>query len=116
MKILSFKLGGHVSFGPKVKKEEAVWDVLAIQSELQVLPSFSSSIVDGIALGFDFVEQIRKLVEAAEKSDNANSFKREFTESNGFHQFHVHLKILCVLVKTMMNMQRKWVQRQHQRI
>lgn len=25
MKILSFKLGGHVSFGPKVKKEEAVW-------------------------------------------------------------------------------------------
>lgn len=62
MKILSFKLGGHVSFGPKVKKEEAVWDVLAIQNELQVLPSFSSSIVDGVALGFDFVEQIRKLV------------------------------------------------------
>ncbi|MFF2797763.1 fumarylacetoacetate hydrolase family protein [Lysinibacillus xylanilyticus] len=80
MKILSFKLGGHVSFGPKVKKEEAVWDVLAIQNELQVLPSFSSSIVDGIALGFDFVEQIRKLVEAAEKSDRAESFKREFTE------------------------------------
>lgn len=80
MKILSFKLGGHVSFGPKVKKEEAVWDVLAIQNELQVLPSFSSSIVDGIALGFDFVEQIRKLVEAAEKSDRADSFKREFTE------------------------------------
>lgn len=40
MKILSFKLGGHVSFGPKVKKEEAVWDVLAIQNELQVLLLF----------------------------------------------------------------------------
>lgn len=35
--------------------------------------------MDGIALGFDFVEQIRKLVEAAEKSDRADSFKREFT-------------------------------------
>lgn len=48
----------------KVKKEEAVWDVLAIQEELKILPSFPKQIIDGITLGFDFVEQTRRLVEA----------------------------------------------------
>ena len=80
MKLLSFKLDGQVKFGPKVKKEEAVWDVLKIQQELNVLPSFPSTIIEGISLGFDFVEQARKLVEAARKSDNVESFKQSFTE------------------------------------
>lgn len=80
MKILSFKSNGEVKFGPKVKKEEAVWDVLAIQEELNVLPSFPSEIINGIALGFDFVEKIRKLVEAAIKSEQVEQFKRPFTE------------------------------------
>ena len=80
MKLLSFKLDGQVKFGPKVKKEEAVWDVLKIQQELNVLPSFPSTIIEGISLGFDFVEQARKLVEAARQSDNVESFKQSFTE------------------------------------
>lgn len=79
MKILSFKLDGQIKFGPKVKKEEAVWDVLAIQNELQVLSVFPATMVEGVALGFDFVEQIRKLIHAAKTSDRADSFKREFT-------------------------------------
>lgn len=80
MKLLSFKLDEAVKFGPKVKREDAVWDVLKIQEELQVLPTFPSTIIDGISLGFDFVEQTRKLVEAAQKSENAASFKYTFTE------------------------------------
>ncbi|MFC7685660.1 fumarylacetoacetate hydrolase family protein [Ureibacillus sp. GCM10028918] len=80
MKILSFKLNGEVKFGPKVKKEEAVWDVLAIQEELKILPSFPTQIIDGIALGFDFVEQIRKLVEAADKSEQVAQFKHSFSD------------------------------------
>lgn len=80
MKILSFEFNGQISFGPKVKKEEAVWDVQAIQNELQVLPSFPNTVIDGISLGFDFVEQIRKLVEAAQKSANVENFKRAFTD------------------------------------
>lgn len=80
MKLLSFKLDGAVKFGPKVKREDAVWDVLKIQEELQVLPTFPATIIDGISLGFDFVEQTRKLVEAAQKSENADSFKYTFTE------------------------------------
>ncbi|KGR76424.1 fumarylacetoacetate hydrolase family protein [Ureibacillus sinduriensis] len=80
MKILSFKLNGEVKFGPKVKKEEAVWDVLAIQEELEILPSFPTQIIDGIALGFDFVEQIRKLVEAASQSEQVAKFKHSFSD------------------------------------
>lgn len=78
MKLLSFKLNDEVKFGPKVKKEEAVWDVLKIQQQLNVLPSYPTTIIDGISLGFDFVEQTRKLVDAALKSDQADSFKYSF--------------------------------------
>ncbi|WP_017381566.1 fumarylacetoacetate hydrolase family protein [Paenisporosarcina sp. TG-14] len=79
MKILSYRFAGQISFGPKVKKEEAVWDVLAIQDTLQVLPSFPTTIVEGIANGMDFVEQMRKLAEAASKSEEPNQFKRTFS-------------------------------------
>jgi len=79
MKILSYRFEGHISFGPKVKKEEAVWDVLAIQDTLQVLPSFPTTIVEGIANGMDFVEQMRKLANAALNSEEPNQFKREFS-------------------------------------
>ncbi|WP_342600420.1 fumarylacetoacetate hydrolase family protein [Psychrobacillus sp. FSL H8-0483] len=80
MKLLSYRLNDKIYFGPKVKKEEAVWDVLSIQETLQVLPSFPTSIVQGVSFGMDFIEQIRKLVEVASKEENANSFKRSFTE------------------------------------
>lgn len=79
MKILSYRFEGLVRFGPKVKKEEAVWDVLSIQESLQVLPSFPQTIVEGIANGMDFVEQMRLLAEAASKSENPNQYKRTFT-------------------------------------
>lgn len=80
MKLLSFNINEQVKFGPKVKKEEAVWDVLAIQEQLQVLPSFPATIIEGISHGFEFVEQVRKLVEAAQKVDNGEQFKRAFTD------------------------------------
>ncbi|MDI2589688.1 fumarylacetoacetate hydrolase family protein [Psychrobacillus sp. NEAU-3TGS] len=80
MKLLSYRLNDKIYFGPKVKKEEAVWDVLSIQETLQVLPDFPATIVEGVALGMDFIEQTRKLVEAALKEENANDFKKQFTE------------------------------------
>ncbi|MBK3494878.1 fumarylacetoacetate hydrolase family protein [Viridibacillus sp. YIM B01967] len=80
MKILSFRYNNVVSFGPKVKKEEAVWDVLAIQEVLQVLPSFATTIVEGMTAGYEFVEQSRKLVEAAQNSEDPEQFKYAFTE------------------------------------
>ena len=80
MKLLSFTYNDQVRFGLKVKKEEAVWDVLAIQEQLAVLPEFAKTMVEGVAKGLDFVEQIRKLVEAASKDENPAQFKRAFTD------------------------------------
>lgn len=80
MKLLSYRLNDKIYFGPKVKKEEAVWDVSHIQETLQVLPKFPTTIIDGVGLGMDFLEQIRKLVEAASKAEQPNNFKRSFTE------------------------------------
>lgn len=80
MKLLSFKLDGQVKFGPKVKKDDAVWDVLKIQEQLQVLKSYPSTIIEGISLGFDFVEQTRKLVDAAQQLDNADDFKYAYSK------------------------------------
>ena len=79
MKILSYRYEGQVRFGPKVKKEEAVWDVLAIQETLQVYPSFPKTIVEGIEKGMDFVEQMRNLADAALNSEDPNQFKLSFS-------------------------------------
>ncbi|WP_298468581.1 fumarylacetoacetate hydrolase family protein [uncultured Psychrobacillus sp.] len=80
MKLLSYRLNDKIYFGPKVKKEEAVWDVLTIQEELQVLPNFPATIVQGVSFGMDFIEQIRVLIETALKEEDPNRFKRSFTE------------------------------------
>ncbi|HSI67136.1 MAG TPA: fumarylacetoacetate hydrolase family protein [Planococcus sp. (in: firmicutes)] len=80
MKLLTFRYEGKEGFGPKVKKEEAVWDVVAIQQKLEVLPSFPTKLIDGISDGMEFVEQVRKLTEAALSSKNPQDFKRSFSE------------------------------------
>ena len=79
MKLLSFKVNEQVKFGPKVKKEEAVWDVVEIQKQLNVLKDFPETIIDGIAHGYEFVEQVRKLVEAAQKHENGAKFKLAYS-------------------------------------
>ncbi|TWT04872.1 fumarylacetoacetate hydrolase family protein [Planomicrobium sp. CPCC 101079] len=80
MKLLSFRYGEKERFGPKVKKEEAVWDVLEIQQQLEVLPSFPAQLIEGISQGMEFVEQIRKLVEAASQSERPEDFKHSYSE------------------------------------
>ncbi|ANU22683.1 fumarylacetoacetate hydrolase family protein [Planococcus donghaensis] len=80
MKLLSFRYEGKEGFGPKVKKEEAVWDLVAIQQQLEVLPAFPTQLIEGIPQGMEFVEQIRKLTEAAVQSDRSEEFKHSFAE------------------------------------
>ncbi|MEK4128770.1 fumarylacetoacetate hydrolase family protein [Solibacillus sp. FSL W8-0474] len=79
MKLLSFIVNEQVKFGPKVKKEEAVWDVVEIQKQLNVLKDFPETIIDGIAHGYEFVEQVRKLVEAAQKHEDGAKFKLAYS-------------------------------------
>ncbi len=80
MKLLSFRYEGKERFGPKVKKEEAVWDLVAIQEQLEVLPAFPNQLIEGIPQGMEFVEQIRKLTEAAVQSDQSEEFKHSFSK------------------------------------
>lgn len=79
MKLLSFRYEGQTLFGPKVKREEAVWDVLAM-AEAQQQNDFPKTMVEAVSLGMDFVEMVRKLVEKTEAEGNADQFKHEFTE------------------------------------
>lgn len=78
MKLLSFQYEGQTLFGPKVKREEAVWDVLSIAAHYEET-NFPKTIIEGIASGLDFVEAIRKLVERAEQDENTEPFKYAFT-------------------------------------
>ncbi|MDN4606848.1 fumarylacetoacetate hydrolase family protein [Sporosarcina highlanderae] len=79
MKLLSFRFEGRTLFGPKVKKEEAVWDVKSI-AEAFGEKDFPSTIIEGIAGGLEFVEKVRKLAEQARNSENPEQFKYAFTE------------------------------------
>ena len=78
MKLLSFRYEGRTLFGPKVKREDAVWDMLAI-AEAYGDTEFPQTITEGIAFGMDFIEQVRKLVEQAGADENADRFKYAFT-------------------------------------
>lgn len=77
MKLVSFQFEGKTLFGPKVKREEAVWDVLAIATHYEKA-DFPATIIEGVASGLDFVESIRSLVAQAEQDDNAERFKYSF--------------------------------------
>lgn len=77
MKLLSFKYDGKTLFGPKVKKEEAVWDVQKIAEAVGV-QNFPASIAEGVASGMDFVEQIRTLCEQARVHEDMNAFKYSY--------------------------------------
>lgn len=79
MKLLSFRYNGKTLFGPKVKREDAVWDVLAI-AEAFGDTQFPQTITAGIALGMDFVENVRSLVEKAASLENVSSYKYAFTD------------------------------------
>lgn len=79
MKLLSFRYEDRTKFGPKVKREDAVWDVLSI-AEAYGVTDFPQTITEGISLGVDFVEQVRKIVEQALTDDDSNRFKYAFTE------------------------------------
>lgn len=77
MKVLSFTYEGKTLFGPKVKREEAVWDILSI-AEHYYESTFPQTIIEGITSGLDFVEDIRQLVARAEQ-DDLQQFKYAFT-------------------------------------
>jgi len=79
MKLLSFRYENRTSFGPKVKREDAVWDMLAI-AEAYGEADFPQTITEGVAAGLDFVEKVRQLAERAREDENPEQFKFAFTD------------------------------------
>ncbi|ARJ39838.1 hypothetical protein SporoP8_13690 [Sporosarcina ureae] len=79
MKLLSFRYEGQTLFGPKVKREEAVWDLLAMAEALEQT-DFPKTMIEGVSRGMDFVEEVRKLVEKTEVEGNVEPFKHAFTD------------------------------------
>lgn len=79
MKLLSFRYEDRTGFGPKVKREDAVWDMLAI-AEAYGITDFPQTITEGISFGLEFVEKVRQLVEQALTDDQPERFKHAFTE------------------------------------
>lgn len=80
MKLLSYRHQDVMKYGPKVKKEEAVWDLLAINEELEVYSAFPASLAAGVEGGMDFIEKIRTLVQKAEQHEKKDNFKTSFGE------------------------------------
>lgn len=78
MKLLTFEKDGFQSYGPKVKREEAVWDIIKIATHFNQV-QFPKTIREGVALGNEFVEKVRSLVEQIETSDQPEQFKYTFS-------------------------------------
>lgn len=78
MKLLTFTKNGRTSYGPKVKREDAVWDVLKIAEARNV--QVPASIREGVAKGNEFVEEVRALVDEMGASEEAEHFKYPFQE------------------------------------
>lgn len=74
MKFLSYNYQNESSYGVKVKKEEAAWDLK------KLFKKFSSyqpnTLLEGIqATEYTFLEEVRKIVELAQADDNPNQYK-----------------------------------------
>ncbi len=78
MKLLTFEKNGRVSYGPKVKREDAVWDVLKIAEARNI--AIPASIREGVAKGNEFVEEVRSLVDEMGASEEAAHYKYGFEE------------------------------------
>ena len=81
MKFLSFNYKDAESYGVKVKREDAVWDLKRYLRSLEKVTS-TSNIIRGLQQNqtLDFQEQVRKAVVAAEDSGKADEFKIAFND------------------------------------
>ena len=72
MKFLSFRHEGQTSYGVKVKREEAAWDLKKVFADFAEGEFHPKTLLNGLQQNqiVDFQEQVRKAVVAAEDSGN----------------------------------------------
>ncbi|MCU5745971.1 fumarylacetoacetate hydrolase family protein [Staphylococcus sp. SQ8-PEA] len=83
MKFLSFRYDGETSYGVKVKREEAAWDLKRVFADFAQEAEFHpKTLLQGLQhnQSVDFQEQVRKAVVAAEDSGKADEYKVQFDE------------------------------------
>ncbi|MCG7339413.1 fumarylacetoacetate hydrolase family protein [Staphylococcus sp. ACRSN] len=82
MKFLSFRHEEQTSYGVKVKREEAAWDLKKVFADFAEGEFHPKTLLNGLQQNqvVDFQEQVRKAVVAAEDSGNADSYKVKFSD------------------------------------
>ena len=82
MKFLSFKYNDRTSYGVKVKREDAVWDLSLVFADFAEGNFHPKTLLEGLQQNhtLDFQEQVRKAVVAAEDSGKAEDYKISFND------------------------------------
>ncbi|HBE8342048.1 TPA: fumarylacetoacetate hydrolase family protein [Staphylococcus aureus] len=82
MKFLSFKYNDKTSYGVKVKREDAVWDLTQVFADFAEGDFHPKTLLSGLQQNhtLDFQEQVRKAVIAAEDSGKAEDYKISFND------------------------------------
>lgn len=82
MKFLSFKYNDKTSYGVKVKREDAVWDLTQVFADFAEGDFHPKTLLAGLRQNhtLDFQEQVRKAVVAAEDSGKAEDYKISFND------------------------------------
>ncbi|HCU8708058.1 TPA: fumarylacetoacetate hydrolase family protein [Staphylococcus aureus] len=82
MKFLSFKYNDKTSYGVKVKREDAVWDLTQVFADFAEGDFQPKTLLAGLQQNhtLDFQEQVRKAVVAAEDSGKAEDYKISFND------------------------------------
>ncbi|MCG3401622.1 fumarylacetoacetate hydrolase family protein [Staphylococcus massiliensis] len=82
MKFLSFKHNDDISYGVKVKREEAAWDLGKVFRDFAEEDLNPKTLLEGLQMNqvVDFQEQVRKAVVKAENSGDAETYKVQFAD------------------------------------
>ncbi|WP_020007790.1 fumarylacetoacetate hydrolase family protein [Salinicoccus albus] len=82
MKFLTFDYGDQTYYGVKVKREESAWILTKLFEDFDEDANYPKSLLEGIQEynTLDFQEIVRKLVEKADASGEADKYKAPFTE------------------------------------
>ncbi|HFJ5135369.1 TPA: fumarylacetoacetate hydrolase family protein [Staphylococcus aureus] len=82
MKFLSFKYNDKTSYGVKVRREDAVWDLTQVFADFAEGDFHPKTLLSGLQQNhtLDFQEQVRKAVVAAEDSGKAEDYKISFND------------------------------------
>ena len=102
MKFLSFNYKDVESYGVKVKREDAVWDLKKVFAEFGEGDFHPQTLLEGLQQNqtLDFQEQVRKAVVAVKIVVKQMNSKSPLMTLNSYHQLHHQIMLLHSVVIT----------------